>query len=173
MRTTRIPTVLTAAAAALLAGCTLSQPLTPDEFRQAIPGAMLGKSETFEVNRAFSDVAKTFQDRAPACLNVAVRTTSQTTTSYQVIDTVYKPTVRVTPARAELHLQQHHKSGVIKVAKEPEGGYYLMVVDAYPVAAGKTRVQTFGPSIGVDVLMRAFKGWATGENLGCPDLTKR
>jgi hypothetical protein len=71
----------------------------------------------------------------------------------------------------ELHVQQH-QSGVLKVTKEPEGGYYLLVADAYPVDKSRTRVQMFGPSIGYDVLIRAIKGWASGENLGCPDMTK-
>lgn len=169
----RVSTTSSMAAVVLLAGCALQQPQTPEEFRQMVPGATFGKTETFEVSRPFPQVADTFQKRAPACLNVSVRTTSQTATSYQVIDTDYKPTVRVTPQRAELHVQQHHRTGVIKVSKEPEGGYYLMVVDAYPAAAGKTRVQIFGPSIGVAPLVTAVKGWASGDNLGCPDLTKR
>lgn len=162
-----------AAALALATGCAIQQPQTAEEFRQMVPGATFGKTETFEVKRPLAQVAETFQKRAPACLSVSVRTTSQTTTSYQVIDTDYKPTVRVTPQRAELHLQQHHRSGVIKVSKEPEGGYYLMVVDAYPATATSTRVQIFSPSIGVAPIVTAVKGWANGDNLGCPDMTKR
>jgi hypothetical protein len=30
----------------------------------------------------------------------------------------------------------------------------------------------FAPSMGHDVLISAIKGWATGKNVGCPDLTK-
>jgi hypothetical protein len=165
---TRILAVLTL----LVAGCATQHPQNAEEFRRAVPGAFMAKTETFEVNRSFRDVAETFQRRAPECLNVRVRMTSQTTNSYQVIVTSYKPTVVATKERAELHVQQHHEKGVMKVAKEPEGGYYLLVADAYPVGAGRTRVQWFGPSRGYDVLIRAVKGWASGENLGCPDLTK-
>lgn len=60
----------------------------------------------------------------------------------------------------------------MKVTKEPEGGYYLLVADAYPVDKTRTRVQIFHPSMGSDVLIQAIRGWASGENLGCPDMTK-
>jgi hypothetical protein len=161
-----------AVSALLLGGCATQHPQTADEFRRAVPGAFMAKTETFEVNRPFRDVADTIHRRAPECLNVRTRTTSQTTTSYQVIVTSYKPTVVATQERAELHVQQHHEKGVMKVSKEPDGGYYLLVADAYPIDKNRTRVQWFGPSRGYDVLIRAVKGWASGENLGCPDMTK-
>ena len=159
-------------AAALLAGCVSKLPQSADEFRKAAPGAFMAKTETVEVARPFRDVAANLQKRAPECLDVTVQTTSQTTTSYQVIVTAYKPTVVVTKERAELHVQQDHKSGVIKVYTEPAGGHYLLVADAYPIENNRTRLQLFGPSMGYDVLIRAVKNWARGENLGCPDMTK-
>jgi hypothetical protein len=160
------------AAATAIAGCAGQMPQTAEEFRKAAPGAFLMKTESYEVNRPLRQVAAAFQKRAPECLNVTVRTTSQTTTSYQVIVTTYKPTVVVSNERAELHLQRTHERGVVKVYKEPEGGHYLLVADAYPVGSNRTRIELFGPSKGHDVIYRAISGWATGENLGCPDLTK-
>ncbi len=156
----------------LLFGCAIHHPQTAEEFRKAVPGAFMGKVETFEVSRPFSDVAKTFQKKAPECLNVTIKTTSQTRMSYQVIVTTYKPTVLVTAEKAELHVQFHHEAGVLNVSKEPEGGYYLLVADAYPINKNTTRVELYRPSMGHDVLIKAIKGWATGENVGCPDLTK-
>src|SRR5215475_5819872 len=97
--------------AILLAGCA-SQPQTAEEFRKAVPGAFLAKTETVEVAKPFREVAANFQKRAPECLNVTVETVSQTTTSYQVIVAAYKPTVVVTAERAELHVQQDYKQGV-------------------------------------------------------------
>lgn len=155
----------------LLTGC-VSHPQTAEEFRRAVPGAVTANTETFEVNRPFRDVAATFRKKAPECLEVTVKTTSRTNMSYQVIVTAYKPTVVVTKERAELHVQQHHKSGVVKASKEPDGGYYVLVADAYPADRNRTRVQMFVPSFGHGVLVRAVRGWATGENLGCPDMTK-
>lgn len=166
--------IASAAAVAVvsLASCAVKQPQTAEEFRKVAPGAMFMKTETYEVNRALRDVASTFQRRAPECLKVTVRTVSQTTGSYQNIVTQYTPTVVVVGERAELHVQQLHKTGVLYPSKPPEGGVYIFVADAYPEGGKRTRIQIYGPSKGYDVLHRAVRGWATGENMGCPDMTK-
>jgi hypothetical protein len=103
---------------------------------------------------------------------VSLRTTSSTTTSHQVIDATYKPTVIVGKERAELHLQRKYTRGVVNVYAEPEGGHYILVADAYPVAGNKTRIELLAPSRGQDATIRAVRGWTTGENVGCPDMTK-
>ena len=154
-----------------LCGC-ISHPQTAEEFRKAVPGAFSATVETFEVDRPFNQVANTFQKMGPNCLSKTIKTTSQTNMSYQVIVTTYKPTVLVTANKAELHVQQHHEQGVVNVSKEPDGGYYLLVADARPINKSKTRVDLYRPSMGFGVLTQAVKNWATGENVGCPDLTK-
>ena len=160
-----------AAAALALAACS-PMPQTAEEFRKAVPGAVMAKTDSYEVNRSMKEVAATFRRRAPECLRVSVRTVSQTNMSYQNILTEYTPTVLVNSERAELHLQQHHKTGVMYPSKPPEGGPYIIVADAYPMAGNRTRIQLYGPSRGYDVVYRAIQGWASGDNLGCPDLTK-
>jgi hypothetical protein len=40
------------------------------------------------------------------------------------------------------------------------------------VTQTKTRIDLYRPSMGHGVLIQAVKNWATGENVGCPDLTK-
>jgi hypothetical protein len=159
--------------AVLLTAC-VAMPQNPDDFRKAVSGgAVMTKTDSYEVNRSTQAVAATFKQRAPECLGVQVRTVSQTTTSYQNILTTYTPTVVAGGQRAELHVQQLHKGGgVIYPQKPPEGGVYIFVADATPVSANRTRIQLYGPSKGYDVLYRAIRGWATGENLGCPDMTK-
>lgn len=165
--------VAAALAAASIAGCAVQQPQNAEDFRKAVGGgAMMTKTETYEVNRPLRDVAATFQRRAPECLTVTVRTVSQTTGSYQNIVTEYKPTVLVGGERAELHVQQLHKTGVLYPSKPPAGGVYIFVADAHPAGAKRTRIQIYGPSRGYDVLHRAVRGWATGDNLGCPDMTR-
>jgi hypothetical protein len=173
LKSKRLVALLAAtASAALLQGCG-NMPQNAEEFRKAAPGAMLGKTDTYEVNRSYRDVAATFQRKAPECLNMAVRTVSQTSTSYQNILTEYKATVVPGGERAELHLQQLHKGGgVIYASKPPEGGMYLIVADAYPLPGNRMRMQLYGPSIGYDVVYRAIRSWAAGDNLGCPDMTK-
>jgi hypothetical protein len=157
---------------AVLAGCAQTFPQNAEEFRQMLPGAFMGKVQTFEAKRPLREVAKTFEARAPECLNVSVRTVSRTSTSYQNILATYKATVVTTAQKAELHLQRHYESGVIVPGKEPPGGLYMLVADATPLDARRTRIDIYSPAIGVDVLIRAINGWASGENLGCPDMTQ-
>jgi|SRR5262245_2761282 len=155
-----------------LAGCVTHHPQTAEEFRKAVPGAFTAKVESFQVNRPFDEVARTFQKKAPECLNVRVKSTSQTYMSYQVIVSRFTPTVLVSEKKVELHVQQHHEAGVLNVTKEPEGGYYLLVADAYPSGNGMTQIDMYRPSMGHGVLIQAIKGWATGENVSCPDMSK-
>ncbi len=153
------------------AGCS-QLPQTADEFRQQLPGSFMGKLQTFEANRPVREVAKTFQARAPECLSVKVRTVSQSSTSYQNIVAAYKPTVVVSEKRTELHVQRKFERGVITPGKEPEGGHYMLVADATPIDRNRTRIDIYGPSRGADTMIRAITGWATGQSLGCPDMTK-
>ena len=156
-----------------LAGCAQNFPQNADEFRQMLPGSFMGKVQSFESQRPLREVARTFETRAPECLNVSVRTVSRTSTSYQNILTTYKATVLATDKRAELHLQRHYEGGgVIIPGKEPPGGLFMLVADATPIDRNRTRVEIYSPSVGTDVLIRAINGWASGQNLGCPDMTK-
>lgn len=160
-------------AAAALAGCAVNFPQNAQEFREQVPGAAFGQKQTFEAKRSFREVARTFQAKAPECLSVSVRTVSQTATSYQNILTTYKPTVRVSGRKAEIHVQRHYQGGgVIIPGKEPEGGLYVLVADATPIDRSRTRIDIYAPTRGADAMIRAITGWATGENVGCPDMTK-
>ena len=159
-------------ASILLPSCAIKHPQSAEEFRKAVPGATFAKTESYEVNRSIGAVTKTFQKMAPQCLHKRVTSTSSGYMHYQVIVTDYLPTVKVTPTRTELHLQQDHVQGVMNVSKKPKGGYYLLVADATPVSKSKTRIDLYAPSVGYDPVNKAIKGWATGQNVGCPDLTK-
>ena len=156
----------------LLSGCAISHPQTADEFRKAAPGATFGKTESFVVNRQFKSVANSFKKMAPKCLNKRIKTTSSGYMHYQVIVTRYRPTVRISRSRAELHLQQEHEQGVMNVSKMPQGGYFLLVADATQIGKKKTQIDMYYPSVGHDLLVNAIKGWAKGNKSGCPDLAK-
>jgi hypothetical protein len=149
---------------ATLLGC--ANPQTADEFRKSYNGP----AATLELDRALRDVAATFQLRAPECLNVTVRRTVSGPT-YQVVDTAYTPKVVVNTKRVELYVQMRYVRGVLTTVGEPQGGYYMLVADVYPVDAKHSRMEMFG-SNNDHVLGRAITGWATGKNLGCPDMTK-
>ena len=154
-----------------LSGCSLHHPQSAEEFRKLLPGSTFGEVEKFVVNQPLHKIGKAFKQKAPECLNVSIRTVSQTNMSYQVYTTTYKPTVKVTPKKVELYLQQH-MDNVLKVSKEPEGGYYMMVVDVEPVNKKKSQVTIYRSSIGNELIIKSIKRWANGKTRGCPDLTK-
>lgn len=159
------------ATSALLVGCAGHMPQTADEFRTGLPDAFLGKVEKFQVNRSYAEVGKSFQKMAPQCLDVRIKSTSQSSTSYQVVVTKWNPTVKINNQKAELHIQQLHEKGVLNVYKVPEKGYYMMVVDAIPVGKNSSEIVMYRSSVGNKALVKAIKGWAAGEKIGCPDLT--
>lgn len=158
-----------AVAAAMLGGC--ANPQTADEFRKTVPGSMTGKLVTFEASRPVNDIGRTFQARAPECLTVKVKAYHQTGTASWMTLKVYKPTVRVSDKRAELVLQVHDEATAVNVG-EPAGGYYVFIADATAISATRTRVDLYTSATAQDSLTRAVTGWATGKNLGCPDLGK-
>src|SRR6185369_12345244 len=84
----------------LLQACA-PMPQTAEEFRKVVPGAMMTKTDTYQVNRPVSEVASTFERLAPKCLNVTVQTVSHSTTSFQNLVARYKATVVRTSERVE------------------------------------------------------------------------
>ena len=132
----------------------------------------MAKVEKYEVSQPYDEIAARIKKMAPKCLDVTVETVSQSSQSFQHIVTHYKPTVIVGKKHTELHVQQHHSQGVLKVSKEPEGGYYMMVFDVTKLGKNKNRVEYYGPSSGFDTMVTAIKGWIDGKNVGCPDLTQ-
>lgn len=154
-----------------LTGCAGHMPQSADEFRNEAPGAFLGMVEKFQVDRSYTEVGQSFQKMAPQCLDVRIKTTSQTNTSYQVIVTKWNPTVKINEQKAELHIQQLHEQGVLNVYEVPDKGYYMMVVDAIPLGKNSSEIVMYRSSVGNEALVKAIKGWAAGEKIGCPDLT--
>jgi hypothetical protein len=161
-----------AAGAILLAACAVQHPQNAEEFRQFVPTSSFAKVQSFEANRPFREVARTFQAKAPECLNVAVRTRETSSTSNINVLTTYKPTVVVTERRAEVHVQRSLKGNVIVPGTPPAGGDYFIVADATPLDRNRTRIDIYAPKMGSTTIVRAITGWATGENVGCPDMTK-
>ena len=88
--------------------------------------------------------------------------------SYMVVTSTYKPTVHVSPSVAELQVQISQRGNIINVSKEPEGGFYLLVADARPVSAAKTRIDLYHPTIGHAQLVQAVRAWASGTSFDCP-----
>src|SRR5687768_587613 len=89
-----------------LAGCAGNMPMTAQEYRLAVPGSSFAEVEKFEVNRPYDGVADTFKRMAAKCLDVTIKTSSQSPGSYQVIVANWNPTVIVGRDKAEFHLQR-------------------------------------------------------------------
>ena len=165
------------AAALVLGGCG-GMPKNAEEFRQftlertRVLGAMSVAKETFEVERPFREVSSTLQKKGNDCLKVVVRRTGTDKYGFtrSSVDT-FKPTFIASSGKAELHVQLK-RSAVVEVGAPPDGAYRV-VLDATPVAAKRTRIDIYTMSVDDSLLQRTLRGWSRGDNLGCPDLTKR
>ncbi len=150
----------------LVSACAI--PMTPKEFRNAAKaGQALSTFESVEVNRPVAEVAATFKAKAAECLSYKIGSTKKpvigigSSTHYYGVT---KPTVRRSKDKVELYFQVKYENTVGDV---PKDGYYDLVADAYPHGK-KTRVDIYRRTK-AGVLGEAVKGWASGENLGCPD----
>lgn len=156
----------------LLVGCAL--PKNAEEFRQFTRNSPFKLIETYEVARPLQDVSSTLKKKASECLAVTI----DWTIDYGLLrpnrsgkDT-YKPTFIATPKRAEIHVQLN-RSAVTTIGSPPDGPYRV-VLDATSIEKNKTRIDTYVMSNVEDgLILKAMRGWVTGDNLGCPDLTKK
>jgi hypothetical protein len=154
-----------------LAGCGISQPQTAAEFRNGVANGIASGAakETFEVDRPLAQVGVSFQRLASECLSKTIRMTEhQPGVSFVVVTDSYKPTVRVSPSEAELQLQVRERGNIIHVTREPEGGSYLLVADARPASAAKTRIDLYRFPIGHAQLAQAVRDWSSGTSVTCP-----
>src|SRR3954471_11626051 len=163
---------LAAGAAIAMVGCARF-PQTPQETREYIPGSLMGKVQTVEVDRPLREVTRSFQARAPECLNVRTRAVEHGAGSHSSVRSTYLPTVVVNDKRTELYVQEHMEGSVVVPGKEPEGGFYAVIADATPLSANRTKVVIYSASRAFEVVVKAITGWADGSNAGCPDMTKR
>jgi hypothetical protein len=163
--------LLLVAAALLFSGCA-SAPKNAEEFRQKVRSApgFLNLMDTFEVERPFQDVSTTFRKKADECLKITINWSVTTPGQWNTrsgVDT-YKPTFVANANRAELHVQLK-RSAVVEVGSPPDG-FYRVVLDATPIAKNRTRIDMYALSKDESLLRKALRGWAQGDNLGCPHL---
>jgi hypothetical protein len=146
----------------LVSACAV--PLTPNEYRTAAKaGNALSLFESFDVNRPVAEVAATFKVKASECLSYKMGSSrgAGSKTHYYGVAT---PTVKKSKDKVELYFQVAYEN---EVGNVPEKGMYHLVADAYS-RGKKTRVDIYRRT-NAGVLAEAIKGWASGENLGCPD----
>jgi hypothetical protein len=159
---------MTVVLAGCLAACAAA-PMTPNEYRAAAKsGNAFLTTDTFDVQRPFAAVAQTFKKKAPECLSFRIGSTTRPVIGVGSSTHFYgrtKQTVLVSNKKAELRFQVKYEN---TVGQEPAGGHYYLIADAYPIGANRTRVQIYRRTK-VELLATAIKGWASGEDLGCPD----
>lgn len=152
-------------------GCAGMIPQSAEEYRTMVPGASMGRFETFTVDQKLTAVSETFRKMTNKCLNGTVTTTS--TDQYgneRSMVTTYHPTLLISNSKLELHLQEEWDGIVLGVV--PDKGHYLLVLDAIKVGNSKTEINLFHNAMGVDPIVRAVKNWAMNKNVGCPNLTR-
>ena len=159
-----------------LAGCG-TPPKTAGEFRNmAKDGGMFLSSETFVVKRPYQQVVDSYKQRALPCLNQTIDSSWWEGGVPRIKHTeirAWKAKVNATNKHMECSLQSRVTGGnTVELGDPPKDGFYYMVIDAYPVDQNTTRV-VLGKAINVsDNVAQAAKNWATGESMGCPDMTQ-
>src|SRR5579859_2024039 len=124
-----------------LPGCAaLIMPQNADEYRARMPEKY---TEKLEVKRPFHTVSQVLKRKSAECLDVSVTRTYTEYNGpyhYQRTTTVkYRPAVRVSAKKTVLQLQSDDgkRGGMQKI---PQGGMYILVVDAYPGGHDATRL---------------------------------
>ncbi|MEJ2346200.1 MAG: hypothetical protein P8090_12460 [Gammaproteobacteria bacterium] len=168
--------VLVFAAVATLAGCAFGPtPQTAKEFRQGVVKGGLGTShETYQVNAPYAKVATRVMKKGAECLNKVITIQSCVNSSCSNIDYIFKPKFNGTRQRSELSVQVKFKPdhSWYVGGPPPKDGMFVTVADITPAGRNKTKVATYGMSMGMyQYIPKAVKHWADGSNLGCPDLT--
>lgn len=159
-------------AVAMLTGCAgMGSPKTAEEFRQMMNTSSFRSKDSYEVARPLADVSATLRKKSAECLNIAIEWTNSKGRSGVI---TYKPTFVAGTSRAELHVQRKPEGGGEIVIGAPPDGEYRVVLDAIALSKSRTRIDEYLLSpIDDKFLASALLGWAKGDNLGCPDLTRR
>ena len=155
--------------ASLLADCGGRIAMTTDEFRAQAAGSV----EIIEVDRPLRDVAATFRDRAPACIQ-DVQTTSVNGPPGRMLMSQwrYHETVKVTDRQVELSVQAMTPP-FRRFELPDEHGIYVILARAVPVDGRRSRLEIYGSwgsMFEEDRIKIAIRGWAAGTFAGCPEL---
>jgi hypothetical protein len=165
---------VTALAALLLTGCAtlVEVPQTPNQFSAAVrKGASFSQHETLELNRDHARVLSDVRQKTDKCLSVKVTSTTVSGLNRSSGSSTFAPRTRMLgPGKAQFTLQVTYTPKPVG-STMPGGGYYQLVVDIDKIAAGKTRLSLYGPSIGPgNRAYQAIKTWADGKDAPCPDM---
>ena len=157
----------------LLAACTIPPaPQNRQELITAIEkGATFTQHETHIIKRPINQVYNSLRPKVRKCLAVKITSTMQQGYGIHTSTSIYRPSMRkVSKSRAEISLQVEHIPRGIGGDTMPKGGYFIIASDIEAVAKNRTKITTYGPSVGHDDLFVALKNWAQGKNTPCPDM---
>lgn len=156
----------------LIVGC---GPQNAEEFRRMVRSStwLSTTAESLEVSRPFKDVTETLRQKSEECLDVTVRLICADCIGSRSKDAgeriFWKPTLITTSERTELHLR---RTGHGRPAGTPSDGSYEAVLDAVPIDKARTKIDIYTMNPFNKFIYRAMRGWVTGDNMGCPDMTK-
>lgn len=169
--------VFLAVTVAVMAGCASTPtPQNPDEYRTAISKGVFGaKVDTYTVNRPYSAVAKTLQDKTTECLPAKTAEKRCTAGVCKHFQSIYKPTLLKDSNKTELHVQYKREpdDGIYMGGKPPSDGMYIIVADAVPDGPKATKMTVYAPTMYFVHMPNAVKHWVNGTNLGCPDFSSK
>lgn len=159
----------------LLAACG-AMPKTADEFRATLkqnPNMMGVRVEHFDINRPMPQAARFVKKKTEECLKKTIRHKSKTSsggmlTSYSDSLVSYKPVTEISATKATISMTENWTNLKGEPTQEP---YFAFVMDIKPVSSNKSKADlyyTWGeprPRIA-----KALTAWATGTDIGCPNL---
>ena len=155
--------------ASLLAGCGGRAAMTTDEFR----AKQAGNVEIIVVDRPLRDVAATFRDRAPACIQDVQTTSFNGPPGRRLMSQWrYHETVKVTDRQVELSVQAMTPT-YSRFELPDEHGIYVILARVAPVDGRRSRLEIYGSwgsMFEEDRIKIAIRGWAAGTFAGCPEL---
>jgi hypothetical protein len=163
--------------ALFLGGCG-SMPKTPELLIQNVNGgAAFSEKDTFEVKQPIATVSEVLKKKSHECFEQEISHTSQGDTTGGIrmdrhITRQLTPKVVVGKQHTRLVVQAKTTQGSTELGDIPPDGWYMLVVDAYPVNKNTTRVETYYQQTSFRGAYTAIKPWITGTNMSCPDLTE-
>lgn len=164
--------ILATLSGAVLSACTVATaPMSATEFRDVVrKNPKYTQSESYTVNVPYQTVLGNFKRLGPKCLDVTVKSSSYSPTqgvshAYEY----YRHTLIADKARAELHVQRRQPTEAVYI-QQPKDGAYIVVADASPAGAGKTRITLNYANIFGEPIAQAINGWTHNTGLRCPKL---
>ena len=172
----KIAISITALATITLQGCiNVKMPQNGSEYRAAVikESSSMKIIDKYEVNQPYKTSSPTIGKLATKCLSISVKHTSQDSMGRVNGGFIahYTPTFIQGKTHSELHVQRRLEGSMYKV-KQPDDGLYIFVADINAVGA-KTHMEVYSAKPWGTSIVKAIKGWATGSNKGCPDMTQQ